>query len=100
VKRDKIEAQSNSRGQNVATVLNQAKMALDRPILDPDTNRKVLPDHFFIISAGEITKAAKDWLAQYLDTGQRRQIIFMDRDEFLDHSARILIDLPDSGVIT
>jgi hypothetical protein len=28
-----------------------------------------------------------------LDAGQRRHIIFMDRDEFLDQSARILLDL-------
>ncbi len=28
-----------------------------------------------------------------LDQGQRRHIIFMDRDEFLDQSARILLDL-------
>jgi hypothetical protein len=27
------------------------------------------------------------------DASQRRHIIFMDRDEFLDQSARILLDL-------
>jgi hypothetical protein len=32
-------------------------------------------------------------LIENLDTGQRRHIIFMDRDEFLYHSARILLDL-------
>jgi hypothetical protein len=35
----------------------------------------------------------RDHLLEKLDQSQRRQIIFMDRDEFLDHSARILIDL-------
>ena len=32
-------------------------------------------------------------LIEKLDAGMRRHIIFMDRDEFLDHSARILVDL-------
>jgi hypothetical protein len=30
---------------------------------------------------------------EQLDQGQRRHIIFMDRDEFLDQSARIMLDL-------
>jgi hypothetical protein len=68
-------------------------MAIDHPIFDSDTNRKVLLDHIFIISAGEITKQARAWLVEKLDTGQRRHIIFMDRSEFLDHAARILLDL-------
>ena len=68
-------------------------MAIDHPIFDPDTNRKVLLDHIFIISAGEITRAAREWLVAQLDTGQRRHIIFMDREEFLDQAARILLDL-------
>ncbi|MBI4474176.1 MAG: hypothetical protein HY646_16010 [Acidobacteria bacterium] len=49
--------------------------------------------HLFIISAGEITRAARAWLVEKLDAGMRRHIIFMDRDEFLDHAARILLDL-------
>jgi hypothetical protein len=69
-------------------------MAIDHPIFDSDTNRKVLLDHVFLISAGEITRAARTWLVEQLDQGQRRHIIFMDRDEFLDQSARILLDLP------
>ena len=68
-------------------------MAIDHPVFDPDTGRKVLVDHVFVISAAEITRAARAWLVEKLDTSQRRQIIFMDRDEFLDLSARILIDL-------
>ena len=65
----------------------------DHPIFDPDTNRKMLLDHIFIISASEITRAAKTWLIENLDAGQRRCIFFMDRDEFLSLSARILLDL-------
>jgi hypothetical protein len=68
-------------------------MAIDHPIFDSDTNRKVLLDHLYLISAGEITRAARTWLVEQLDVGQRRHIIFMDRDEFLDQSSRILLDL-------
>jgi hypothetical protein len=68
-------------------------MAIDHPIFDSDTNRKVLLDHLYLISAGEITRPARTWLVEQLDAGQRRHIIFMDRDEFLDQSARILLDL-------
>jgi hypothetical protein len=93
VKKDKIDSNNASGLKNVSSILNQARMAFDHPIFDPEENRKVLLDHLFIISAGEITKAAKHWLAEQLDNSQRRQIIFMDRAELLDHSARILIDL-------
>lgn len=93
IKREKIDATGTSGGNNVSTVLTQAKMAIDHPIFDPEENRKVLLDHIFIIAAGEITRAARTWLIEHLDAGQRRHIIFMDRDEFLDHSARILLDL-------
>ena len=40
-----------------------------------------------------ITKQARAWLVEKLDTEQRRHIILMDRSEFLDHAARILLDL-------
>jgi hypothetical protein len=93
IKREKIDATGAAGGNNVSTVLTQAKMAIDHPIFDPEENRKVLLDHIFLIAAGEITRAARTWLIEHLDAGQRRHIIFMDRDEFLDHSARILLDL-------
>ena len=72
-------------------------MAIDHPIFDPEANRKVLLDHVFLISAGEITRAARTWLIEHLDSGLRRYIIFMDRDESLDQSARILLDLRLDG---
>jgi len=97
VKRDKIDASATGGSSNVAAVLNQARMAIDHPIFDPEANRKVLLDHVFLISAGEITRAARAWLVEQLDVGQRRHIIFMDRDEFLDQSARILLDLRLEG---
>jgi hypothetical protein len=93
IKKDKIDSSGSGGNNNVATVLNQARMAIDHPIFDPEANRKVLLDHVFLISAGEITRAARTWLVEQLDAGQRRHIIFMDRDEFLDQSARILLDL-------
>jgi hypothetical protein len=92
VKKDKIDSNSASGGKNVSNILSQARMACDHPIFDPESNRKVLLDHLFIISAAEITKAARTWLVEQLDANQRRHIIFMDRDEFLDQSARILLD--------
>jgi hypothetical protein len=93
VKKDKIDSNNASGVKNVSSILNQARMAVDHPIFDPESNRNVLLDHLFIISAGEITKAARTWLVGQLDASQRRHIIFMDRDEFLDQSARILLDL-------
>jgi hypothetical protein len=59
IKRDKIDSSGTGGPNNVATVLTQVKMAIDHPIFDPDANRKVLLDHVFLISAGEITRAAK-----------------------------------------
>jgi hypothetical protein len=91
VKRGKIDAKGVTGGTNVAELLNQAKMAIGNPVFDPDANRKVLLDHLFIISASDITRQARTWLIEKLDNEQRRHIIFMDRDELLNHAARILI---------
>ena len=93
IKKEKINSSGVGGSKNVANVLTQAKMAIEHPIFDPDANRKVLLDHVFIISAGEITRAAKAWFIEQLDAGMRRHVIFMDRDELLDHAARILLDL-------
>ena len=93
IKKEKIDSSGAGGSKNVATVLAQARMAIEHPIFDPEANRKVLLDHIFLISAGEITRAARTWLVEQLDQGQRRHVIFMDRDEFLDQSARILLDL-------
>jgi hypothetical protein len=93
IKKDKIDS-NNARGvKNVANILTQARMAINHPIFDPEVNRKVLLDYLYVISAGEITRAARTWLVEQLDKEQRRHIIFMDRDEFLDQSAHILLDL-------
>lgn len=93
IKREKLDAKGVSGDTNMATVLNQVRMAIDHPVFDPDSGRKVLIDHVYVISAAEITRAARAWLVEKLDISQRRQVIFMDRDEFLSLSAKILIDL-------
>jgi hypothetical protein len=35
VKREKIDSSGSSKNEHIATVLTQAKMAIDRPIFDP-----------------------------------------------------------------
>src|ERR1700674_2891884 len=69
VKRDKLDASgvSKSGTSNVAEILNQTTMMLGHEIFDPETSRRVLVDHAFIIAGGEITKAAKNWLGGKLD---------------------------------
>ena len=57
---------------------------LGHEIFDPETSKKVLVDHAFIVSGGEITKAARNWLGSKLDQTKRSQIIFMDRGDILD----------------
>jgi hypothetical protein len=56
VKKDKIDSTGSSGGKNVSTVLTQARMAIDHPIFDPETNRKVLVDHVFIIDPEELSE--------------------------------------------
>ncbi len=93
VKKGKIDARGAS-GGNVTEVLNQVRMAMSHAVFDPDISKKVLLDHIYIISGSVITRAARNWIAEHLDKEQRRQIIFMDREEFLNHAARIVSDLP------
>ena len=87
VKKEKIDSSGKSKNENISTVISQARMAVDYPIFDPETNRKHLIDHVFIISADMITKQARNLLIEYLDKEARRHIIFMDRDEILDLGA-------------
>ena len=86
VKRDKLDASGTSRGgaANVAEVLNQTTMMLGHEVFDPETNRRVLVDHAFIIAGGEITKAAKNWLGGKLDHAKRSQVMFMDREDIVN----------------
>ena len=83
VKKGKLDSAGKGGNTNISEVLNQIRMVLNYPIWDPETNKRVLVDHAFIISAGQITKQAKTWLGQRLDIDSRRQVIFLDRDDIL-----------------
>jgi len=97
VKRDKIDSAGRELNKNISGILAQARMALDHPIFDPETNRKYLVDHVFIISANIITKPARMLLIEHLDREARRHIIFMDRDDLLDLGAMAAIALPGAS---
>lgn len=82
-KKGKLDSSGGS-STNVAEIHNQVTMMLGHEIFDPETNRKVLVDHAFIVAGGDITKAARNWLGGKLDAEKRSQIIFMDRDDILN----------------
>jgi hypothetical protein len=85
-KRGKLDASAASRGgnSNIAEILSQITMMLGHEIFDPETSKKALVDHAFIVAGGEITKQAKNWLGGKLDVSKRSQILFMDRDDILN----------------
>lgn len=85
-KRGKLDAAGVSKGSNsnVAEILAQVRMMLGHMVFDPETNRRVLVDHAFIVAGGEITKAARNWLGEQLDASQRSQIMFIQRSDILD----------------
>lgn len=83
VKRGRIDSSSRSSNENIAEVHRQVTMMLGHPVFDPDINKKRLVDHAIIIAGGEITKQAKHWLGERLDSSQRSQILFMDRNDIL-----------------
>ncbi len=93
IKKEKIDATARSE-TSVGTILNQITMMLDNEVWDTETNRKQLLDHVYIISGGEITKQARNWLGQKLDASKRRHIIFMDRPELLDLFVANRVPLP------
>jgi hypothetical protein len=99
-KKDKLDAagvtkQSNA---NVAEIHHQALMMLAHEIFDPETSRKVLVDHAFIVAGGQITKAARNWIAGALDASKRSQILFMDREDILNLYIVSNIPLPAGAV--
>jgi hypothetical protein len=100
VKRDKLDAAGFSKAAsvNVAELLNQTTMMLGHEIFDPETNRRVLVDHAFIVAGGEITKAAKNWLGGKLDQAKRSQIMFMDRDDILNLYVVTNLPLPERAL--
>ena len=67
---------------------------LGHEIFDPETSKKVLVDHAFIVAGGEITKQARNWLGGKLDATKRSQILFMDREDILNLYVVSNIPLP------
>lgn len=78
VKKGKLDSAGITKGSNsnIAEIHNQVLMMLGHEIFDPETNRRVLVDHAFIVAGGEITKQAKNWLGEKLDATKRSQILF------------------------
>ena len=84
--------------QNVAEIHNQALMMLAHEIFDPETNKKALVDHAFIVAGGEITKQARNLLGQMLDASKRSQILFMDREDILNLFVVNNVPLPSAAL--
>ena len=99
-KRDKLDAagMSKSGTANVGEILNQVTMMLGHEIFDPETSRRVLVDHAFIVAGGEITKAARNWLGERLDASKRSQVMFMDREDILNLFVVTNVPLPAAAL--
>ena len=89
---------TKSSNANVAEIYNQVLMMLGHEIFDPETSKKVLVDHAFIVAGGEITKQARNWLGGKLDASKRSQILFMDRDDILNLYTVSNLPLPEGAV--
>jgi hypothetical protein len=85
-KRGKLDSAGMTKGSNtnVAEVHRQAVMMLGHKVFDPETSRRHLIDHAYIIAGGEITKAARNWIGENLDASTRSKIMFMDRNDILN----------------
>ena len=99
VKAERIHASSSAKylPANIGQIISQVHMILRNPIFDPDTNRKHLLDHVFIISTGEITKHARHLLATHLDQEARRHILFMERADIVNLALYTGVPLPTEG---
>ncbi|WP_407976211.1 hypothetical protein ACJKIH_04200 [Brucella pseudogrignonensis] len=100
VKRGKIDSAGVTKtgNANVAEILNQVLMMIGHEIFDPEVNRRVLVDHAFIVSAGHITKQARNWLGGKLDQTKRAQVLFMDREDILNIFVVSNIPLPAGAI--
>ncbi|WP_316828740.1 hypothetical protein [Pedobacter miscanthi] len=100
VKKGKLDSSGMTKGgnANIAEIHNQVLMMLAHEIFDPEIGKNVLVDHAFIIAGGEITKAAKNWLANALDKSKRSQILFMDREDIINQFIVNNLPLPISAV--
>lgn len=96
-KKGKLDASGVSTN-NVAEIHNQVTMMLGHEIFDPETSRRVLVDHAFIVAGGEITKQARNWIGGKLDASKRSQVMFMDRDDILDLFTVTNLPLPKGAL--
>ena len=98
-KKGKLDSAGATKGTNanMAEIYQQVLMMLGHEVFDSDTNKKALVDHAFIIAGGEITKAARNWLGGVLDTSQRSQIMFMDREHILNLHTAHRLELPKAA---
>src|SRR6185437_10238824 len=83
---------------NIAEIYQQVLMMLGHEIFDPESSKKALVDHAFIVAGGEITKQARNWLGGKLDASKRSQVMFMDRDDILNLFIVNNIPLPTASV--
>jgi hypothetical protein len=99
-KKGKLDAAGVTKqgGSNIAEIHNQVTMMIGHEIFDPEIGKRVLVDHAFIIAAGEITKAARNWLGNNLDASRRSQILFMDRDDILNLYVVTNLPLPEGAI--
>ena len=98
-KRGKLDASgiSRSTNANIAEIYNQVLMMLGHELFDPETSKRVLVDHAFIVAGGEITKQARNWLGEKLDATKRSQIMFMDREDILNLYVVSSLPLPEGA---
>jgi hypothetical protein len=89
---------SHASNVNVAEIHNQVTMMLGHEIFYPEIGKRVLVDHAFIVAGGEITKAARNWLGNKLDSSKRSQILFMDRDDILNLFVVTNLPLPSGAL--
>lgn len=99
-KKGKLDAAGMRKGsnRNISEVYQQALMMLGHEIFDPETSKKALVDHAFIVAGGVITKQAKNWLGQKLDATKRSQIMFMDREDILNLFTVTNLPLPSGAL--
>jgi hypothetical protein len=99
-KKGKLDSAGASKdgNKNIAEIYQQALMMLGHEIFDPETSKKSLVDHAFIVAGGEITKQARNWLGGKLDASKRSQIMFMDRDDILNLFVVHNIPLPAAAL--
>lgn len=101
-KKGKLDASGVSRGSNanIAEIYNQTLMMLGHELFDPESSKRVLVDHAFIVAGGEITKQARNWLGEKLDATKRSQVMFMDREDILNLYVVSSLPLPDGAAPT